>query len=159
MQWSKLRSHLRTFVTPDLRKRIDFHLTNYRKLGEDANEFLITLDGQKVFSASYSRHNIASYIVARRTGLSQWGDGKEANSLEHILTEREIHAPTDITSSIRTYFDLDPQVALRSSDPILKALAIIDRRIGLRTLKSLEIADDEHSLVKTLYALRLESLD
>jgi hypothetical protein len=108
---------------------------------------------------SYSHHNIANYVVSRRTGLSAYGDGSDAKKVDDILTKHEIHDPSAITSSIRTYFDLDPQVALSSSDPILKALAIVDRRIGRRTLKSLEIADDEHSLVKTLYALRLESLD
>jgi len=159
MQWSKLRSHLLTFVAPGLRKRIDFHLINYRKLSELANEFLITVDGQKAFSASYSRHNIADHVVRRRTGLIGYGDSSNAKKVDDILAAHEIHAPCDITSSIRTYLDLDPQVALSSNDPILKALAIVHRRIGRRTLKSLEIADGEHSPVKTLYALRMESLD
>ncbi len=71
----------------------------------------------------------------------------------------EIHDPSGITSSIRTYFDLDPQIALTSADPILKALAMIDRRIGRRTLKSIKLNENEHSLVKTFYALRMESFD
>jgi hypothetical protein len=36
---------------------------------------------------------------------------------------------------------------------------MIDKRIGKRTLKAIEIADDEHSLVRTLYSLRMECLD
>jgi hypothetical protein len=159
MQSSKLRSHLLTFVTPGLRKRIDFHLINYRKLSERANEFLITIDGQKAFSVSYSRHNIANYVVSRKTGLSAYGDGPNAKKVDDILTKQEIHDPSAITSSIRTYFDLDPRVALTSTDPVLRALAIIDRRIGRRTLKNIELADSDHSLVKTLYTLRMECLD
>jgi hypothetical protein len=159
MQWSKLRSHLRSFVAPELRKRFDFHLINYRKLSELANEFLITVDGQKVFSASTTRHNIEQYQLSRWTGLITYGTGEDARKAEDIFTKREIHAPPDITSSIRTFFDLDPRISLSSSDPILRALAIIDRRVGRRTLKDLELAKDEHSLVKTLYTLRMESLD
>jgi hypothetical protein len=159
MQWSKLRSHLREFVAPSLRKRVDFHLITYRKLSELANEFLVTIDGEKVFSASTSRHLHAEYFVTRRSGLLAQGDGPDPQKVEDSLTRREIHAPTDITSSIRTYFDLDPQIALTSTDPILKALAIIDRRIGSRTLKSIELPENEHSLVKVFYALRMESLD
>jgi hypothetical protein len=159
MQWSKLRSHMLTFVAPGLRKRIDFHLIVYRKLSECANEFFITVDGQKTFSASTSRHNIATYVVTRTTGLIGYGDSSDARRVDDILSKSEVHAPTDITSSIRTYFDLDPHVALASSDPVLKALAIIDRRIGRRTLKSMELTDTEHSLVKTFYILRMEGLD
>ena len=159
MVWSKLRSHLREFISPTVRKRIDFHLIKYRKLGDATNEFIVTIDGDKVFSASYSRHNIATYIKTRRTGLLAHGDGPEPNEVEKSLTQREIHAPQDITSSIRTYVDLDPQLALSSSDPILKALAMIDKRVGKRTLKTIELADDEHSLVRTLYSLRMECLD
>ena len=159
MQWSKLRSHLHEFVAPSVQKRIDFHLIRYRKLGDATNEFIVTIDWERVFSASYSRHNIATYIKTRTTGLLACGDGPEPYEVEKSLTKREIHAPQDITSSIRTYFDLDPRIALGSSDPILKALAMIDKRIGKRTLKAIELADGEHSLVKSLYALRMACID
>ncbi|MGP8252912.1 MAG: hypothetical protein ACLQHF_12830 [Terracidiphilus sp.] len=157
MQWSKLRSHLLEFVAPGVRKRVDFHLINYRKLSELANEFLVTIDGVRVFSASTSRHTIAQYVETRTTGLLAYGDGPDPKKVEDTLTQRETHAPVDITSSIRTYFDLDPHIALTSTDPILRALAMIDGRIGKRTLKSIELPEDEHSLVKILYALRMES--
>lgn len=157
MQWSKLKSHLFDFVDPELRKRIDFHLIKYRKLGDSTNEFLVYVDGVKIFSASYSRHNIATYVVTRWTGWQAYDDGKEPYFLEETLNKREIHAPVDITSSIRTYFDLDPQISLHSSDPILRALAMIDKRIGRRTLEALEISAHEHSLIWALYRLRMES--
>jgi hypothetical protein len=46
-----------------------------------------------------------------------------------------------------------------SSDPILRSLAMIDKRIGKRTLKTIELPDKEHPLVKTLYTLRMDCLD
>jgi len=159
MQWSKLRSHLLDFVAPSVRKRIDFHLTHWRKLGDSTHEFWVTIDGKRVFDASYSNRNIEEFVLTRTTGLIGYGDGPGPKKVDDILIGREIHAPSDITSSIRTYFDLDPLLALTSSDPILKALAMIDRRIGRRTLKSIKLRENEHSLVKIFYALRMESLD
>jgi hypothetical protein len=158
MQWSKMRSQLRSFTAPELHKRIDFHLINYRKLSELANEFIVTIDGRKVFAASTSRHNIATHVLTRTTGMLAYGDGPEPKTVDDLLAESEIHAPTNITSSVRTYFDLHPHVALTSSDPILRALAIIDRRIGRRTLAEMKVPDEEHSLVKSLYAVRMASL-
>src|SRR5580698_9227587 len=136
MQWSRLRSHLHEFVAPSVRKRFDFHLINYRELSELANEFIVTIDGERVFAASTTRHNIATYVKERTTRPASHGDGPEPNEFEKNLMRREIHAPKDITSSLRTYFDLDSRIALSSSDPILKAFAMIDKRIGKRTLKA-----------------------
>jgi len=159
MQWSKLRSRMREFLAPDVRKRVDFHLTTYRKLSELASEFWVTIDGERIFSASTTRNDIATYVLTRTTGLLNYGDGPEPRMVEVALSRREVHAPVDVTSSIRTYFDLDPRIALAWSDPILKALAMLDRRIGRRTLRAAKLADDERSLVRTLYALRMECFD
>jgi hypothetical protein len=158
MQWSRLRSKLREFVAPSVRKRIDFHLATYRKLSELANEFWVTVDGERVFSASVTRRNIESYILTRTTGLYGDFDGPEMRIVDDSLIVREIHDPFDVTSSIRTYLEIDPRLSLASTDPIMKALAMVDRRVGKRTLKNIELEDDEHTLVKTLYALRMDSL-
>jgi hypothetical protein len=154
-----LRARFLDFVAPSVRKRVDFHLITYRKLSELANEFIVTIDGEKIFSASTTRHNIAQYFETRKTGLLACGDGPDPKKVDDALTVREVHDPSAITSSIRTYFDIDPHFALTSSDPILKALAMIDRRIGRRTLKSIELPEDEHSLVKAFYRLRMGSLE
>jgi len=133
MQWSKLRSRMREFLAPDVRKRVDFHLTTYRKLSELASEFWVTIDGERIFSASTTRNDIATYVLTRTTGLLNYGDGPEPRMVEVALSRREVHAPVDVTSSIRTYFDLDPRIALAWSDPILKALAMLS---GLRSLQT-----------------------
>jgi hypothetical protein len=158
MQWSSLRSKLREFVAPSVRKRIDFHLTTYRKLSELANEFWVTVDGERVFSTSATRRNIESYILTRTTGLYGDVDGPEMRIVDDSLIAREIHNPFDVTSSIRTYLEIDPRLSLTSTDPIMRALAMVDRRIGKRTLKNIELEDDEHSLVRIFYALRSESI-
>ena len=47
--------------------------------------------------------------------------------------------------------------ALESQDPLVRAFAIVDRRLGKRTIAKLELVDSEHSLVKVFYKLRLGS--
>lgn len=158
MQWSKLRVDLLAFVAPKLRGRIDYHLTTYRKLSEQAHEVWITVDQQRVFCASYSRHNIAEHVLEWKRGIRPWDEGKEGKAAEDILTSREIHDAGDVVSSFRTYLDLDPQIALTSTDPILRALAMVDRRIGARTLREIQLADKEHSLVRRFRDLRVETM-
>jgi len=55
------------------------------------------------------------------------------------------------------YLDMPIKAALRSSNPFIRSLAIIDRRVGKRTLEELKIGDHEHSLVKKFYRLRMST--
>lgn len=53
MMWSKLRKKFKGFITPDLRERIDVHLTCYHDAHDDYGEAWITLDGKKIFGGGY----------------------------------------------------------------------------------------------------------
>lgn len=158
VQWSKLKTRLGALIDPGIRKRVDFHLTQHRKhydevsqrictCGNAPREIWITVDKLKVFSANYSEYQMEEFVF-------HWNNGVGHEEARHILACREIHDYQEVGDSLRAYLDLDPHEALRSQDPILKALAIIDRRIGKRTLRSLVVGEDEHSLVRLLYCLR-----
>ena len=60
---------------------------------------------------------------------------------------------------MRAYLEMPVQLALKSANPFIRSLAIIDRRVGRRTLEELEIGDSEHSLVRELYRLRMQALE
>jgi hypothetical protein len=59
---------------------------------------------------------------------------------------------------MRAYLDMPVQLALKSRNPFIRSLAIIDRRVGRRTLEELEIGEDQHSLVQEFYRLRMKAL-
>ena len=131
---------------PELRKRVDFHLTNYREYGSRGHEVWITVDGEKVFSASYADYMISENVLQREKGLRTFAEGKEGNVAHDVLTRAEIHDASITVYTFREYLDSDPQDALVSNDPVLKSLAIIDRRMGQRTLAKLRVGRSEHSL-------------
>ena len=157
MQWSKIRTRLRACVCTELRKRVDFHLTNYREYGSNGHEVWITVDGEKVFSASYCDYMISENVLQRDKGLRTLAEGKEGKIAHDVLTRAEIHDASITVYTFREYLDSDPQDALVSTDPVLKSLAIIDRRIGQRTLARLRVGKREHSLVRKFYTLRLSA--
>jgi hypothetical protein len=152
MQWSKLKSRVKSFVCPELQDVIDFHVTQYRRAHSWISESWITINGERVFDCG-SR----TYFMASRLELGRRIQAKEATAWEIVkntLAEQEIHEPEEMGSAMREYLDLSIEEAICSTNPFIKALAIVDRRIGKRRLKELEIDDDEHSLVKAFYDLR-----
>jgi len=149
MQWSKVKSRVKSLITPELQDRIDFHLTSYRGSHDGADKVWITIDGKRIFSCKHYQHEWASF-AAYRSGLR----GDEVKS---VLREVQIHSPEDFGTAMRLYLTMPVTVALSSPDPLIQAFAIVDRRIGKRSLAKLDLSNCKHALVKAFYELRCDS--
>ena len=147
MQWSKLKARVKEFICPELKDRIDFHLTSYRKSHDGADKIWITLDGEKVFTCNHY-----AYEFGERELVGS--EGKNLEGAKDFLNENEIHKPKEFGDSMRNYLDMPIEEALQSANPFIKAFALIDRRTGNRTIEKLQISDSEHTLVKVFYNLR-----
>jgi hypothetical protein len=148
MQWSKLKSRVKERICPELRDIIDFHVTSYRRAHDDVEKVWITVNGEMIYSIKYYSYHRA-IAEAFFCGLS-------GAAIRSVLREIEIFQPKDFGNALRSYLDLPIQDALASSNPLIKAFAIIDRRAGKRTLAKLEVSDSEHPLVRTFYSLRVD---
>ena len=149
MQWSKLKSRVKSLIAPELRDRIDFHLTSYRASHDGADKVWITIDGKRVFSCKHYQAEWASYLAYRR--------GLRREEVKSVMREAQIHSPGDFGNAMRLYLTIPVTVALISDDPLIKAFAIVDRRIGKRSFAKLDLSDCEHALVKAFYKLRRDS--
>jgi hypothetical protein len=119
---------------------------------------LITIDGERVLCLSYRRFCRESdgWFASVRGGFGAVPSSAETEWSP--LQSDEIHPPQQLVAAMRAYLDIPVKSALKSENPFLRSLAIIDRRIGMRTLESLEIGEDEHSLVKEFYKLRMSAV-
>ena len=115
MQWSKIKTRLRSLVTPALRSRVDFHLTVYRSHHNDhgstckcskGRELWITLDRVKIFRANYCKYAHEVFVMWRKTGVSPWDHGPRQDEASRDLVRRELHDPSDIVSVLRGYLDV-----------------------------------------------------
>ncbi len=153
MLWSKLRSKVRQFICPELRDRIDFHVTSYRGSHDEAEKDWITIDGEPALTASWYQH--------QWYGWPRDAKGRFDPTTEYprdIDRERnEVHRPADIGDALRSYLDMPITDTLESDNPFIRALSIVDRRTGKRTLQAMSISPQDHSLVQAFYRLRTGS--
>src|SRR5690606_2732221 len=145
MQWSKLKTRFRAFICDELRDRIDIHVTSYRESHDGAGVVWVTLDGKKLIDFEHYR-----FEFAEREGYHR---GLAGEQLEQWLSSQEIHGPRSIGTAMRTYLDMSIDEALTSTHPFHRAFAMIDRRLGKRTLEKLQVEESEHSLIRTLLEL------
>jgi hypothetical protein len=159
VQWSKLKSRVKAFICPELKDRIDFHVTQYRAAHSWISESWITVNGERIFdcgSRTYARE--AAYELLSQKELLSDVEREDGDwNIHEVLKRREIHEPQHMGDAMRAYLDLPIDEAVKSDNPFIKALAMVDRRIGKRTIEKLEIDNSEHSLVKAFYELRCAS--
>ena len=170
MNWSQLKKQLHGLMTPDLRDRVGIHFTRYRQAhDEDYGRGWITLDGEQLLDASdfrylFAENDEATISEARAAfpGSQAWSDHSgtvTSRSVRHLLGTRGVYSRGGFFDLLYEYIHSPINQSLASPYPLVRALALLDRRVGRRTLERLVVTETEHPLIHRFYALRLSAID
>ncbi len=150
MIWSKLKKVVQGLLADSLQRRMEYHLTRY---GPGVSYFMargwITLDGQEIYNFSTIKQ-----IRQYHDETGNWWPEKE--NLEKLHND-SIFSRDDYVDSLEEYVLLDINDALSSSNPLVRAFAMFDRRVGKRRLKTIKLSDDELPIVKNFYHIRCKA--
>jgi predicted enzyme related to lactoylglutathione lyase len=127
MVWSKLKERFESQVATPLRGRLRVHVTRYTKSAMDVGRGWITLDGREIVSVQIP--SFYSFNFQFRTETLDFG------------------------KAIYEYLSLPIEEALASSDELIAGFALLDRRVGKRTLAKIK-ADQLHAFARILYDVR-----
>lgn len=164
MKWRKVQSGLRIRLAPSLFKRLDYHQARYRHTREEVGRVWIEFDGREIASFDTNSYGRARFEIA--TSL------REANQLRPVGspdTERAFRDADDVAQDLlrrdgrlddyraleemEAFLSMSVESALESSSPLIRALAVLDGRVGKRRL--LRIAGEpQHPLVGAALAAR-----
>ena len=173
--WSGLRKHLENeFLCPKLRGRVQYFLTHYHGAPDDYGRIAIRVDRKE-----YLRGNPYAYYgkgyaaienqIKYQSGVPQreWtprGTLYEAENfeVEDYVRNLAIHDGVfeiyNITDAIRIYIQSPISVSLEHDDPIVRLFAVLDYRVGKRTLLRLaDTIEDQPQWLQFFYHLRLEA--
>src|ERR1700677_1651696 len=102
MQWSKLKTAVRALICPELRGRVDFHVSRYhgRRSGR-ARIGQISIDGEKILDLSYDRF---CYYGDGWFAFAPAGPGDVEWRWSPKQTD-EIHPPQQLGGPRRAYRD------------------------------------------------------
>ena len=168
MRWSKLKSSLDDLRAPALRGRVALNQARYRYTREEVGRIWITVDGREVASFDTStyvrrRAELGDDLFEIRRTETPGRAPDHATYLEADNRAREIlrragqYDDYEALVDLEAYLSLPIEEALASPSPLVRALAVIDRRVGKRRLRALRIGRVEHPLVRELYRLRCEA--
>lgn len=161
--WSGMRKYLEQEMLADsLKGRIRYGCTRY--VGMDScHIFEMCIDGVQV--KRFSWETVNTYFI--NSGFSQnpnpSGIGEYWAEFWELLEKYPIDQRTEYTDeefckALEIYRNQDIQESIRSLNPIVRMFAILDRRVGKRTL--VKIKDEAEAMpdwVKQFYNLRCEA--
>ncbi len=150
MIWSKLKKLVQGLLADSLQGRVEHYLTRY---GPGVSYFMargwITFDGQEIYNFSTIKQ-----IRQYHDETGDWWPERE--SLEKLHNE-SIFSRDEYVDSLEEYVLLNINDALSSSNLLVRAFAMFDRRVGKHRLKTTKLSDDELPIVKNFYQIRCKA--
>lgn len=111
------------------------------------NRGWITFDQKEIFSCSTIKSAVELH---QSTGVWYSHDVQVINSLHR----QGVFTLNDFDEALDAVVLLKIEDVLASGNPLSRALAMFDRRLGKRKLEAITVSDEECSVVKDFYLIR-----
>lgn len=134
--WSGMRKYLeQEMLARSLRGRVRYHCG--APIEGEAGLFAVYVDGCCVRHYSMDGMASALYQGGKPTDMEAFWRGYW-HAAEHVpASGRDAHDELEFAGALRAYRMLDIAASLTSDDPNVRMLALLDRRVGKRTLTRL----------------------
>jgi hypothetical protein len=156
MRWSSIVRNFEPFLAPALAGRIRFHATRYRGAHDGEGRGWITLDGQQIASFESLPYLVRTFGLSTELETLGEAPGPAWDRAIEIAHREGLFYLWDFQTAVAGYPSLSITSALTDPDPITRALAMLDRRLGKRRLAAIDLTS-EHEIVRTLHDLRCEA--
>lgn len=167
MKWSQLKKRIEDNFAESVKGRVEIWATRYRKAHDQEGELWITIDKERVLSMGSLKYQKELYETATRLQNERSCKDHQASEqrdsyrqthadAERMLSENEIYDPLDFLQILHRFLTMGIDEALTSPDPLVRALAVLDRRCGKRRLKTSN-PSGESSFVAKLYLFRCQA--
>lgn len=161
--WSGMRKYLEKEMLADsLKGRVRYGCTSYAGM-DGCYIFEICVDGKQI--KRFSWETVNSYFLDQgyTDNKNPCGIGEYWAEFWTLLERYPLEARTEYTdeefcAALEAYRNLDIQESIHASNPLIRMFAILDRRVGKRTLHRLkEEIDAQPQWLKQIYAIRFSA--
>lgn len=155
MIWSKLINQLQGMLCKELSGRVKFISSTYRKQHDNPGRVALIIDDEEIIDMSTLKWS--NEMVNRISQRSEGNYSEKYDEVERELAEEGIFPQWDFYKAAHEYLTLNIEEAINSSNKIINILAVMDRRVGVRTLIKLKDKfKDDLDVIKYIINLRLE---
>lgn len=161
--WSGMRKYLEEdMLAPSLKGRFRYNCTRY--IGMDMTHiFEIYIDNNLFKQFSWETLNTYFINQGYKTESNESGIRKYWNGFWDLVYEIPINTRTEYTDdefceALEKYRNQSIDISINSDNPLIRMFAVLDRRIGKRTLNKLKSTVAlQPKWLQEIYNLRIES--
>ena len=161
--WSGMRKYLeQEMLAHTLQGRLRYGCTAY--VGMDGcHIFEVCIDGAQVKRFSWETVNTYFINNGYSTNSNPTGIGEYWNDFWHLMDKYPLDKRTEYTDdefcqALEVYRNQSIQDSINSQNPLVRMFAVLDRRIGKRTLiKLYEVVEEQPEWLRQFYLLRFHS--
>ncbi len=158
--WSGIRKKLeQDYLCTALRGRIQYFATSYSKCPDHEGRSAIRLDGKEILKSSYYEYYIAASEAQQKIQALPCFDGKiHWKEVCQMALDNGDFDQSFFYSAFDEFDNQSIELSLKSSTPLVRVFALLDRRLGKRRLIALrEKMENELEWVRFFYNLRMEA--
>ena len=156
--WSGLNKQLNEYLYDSLRKRVSYFLTRYHAVHNSYGRASIKLDGKDIVVFSwFDMYKQDSDINEQWEKTGVWDN--EVLNLKEKWEQEGTLSDWDFLQAATDFLQMPVADALVSDNCLIRIFAILDRRVGKRTIKKIqesEIYKTYPEWVQQFYELRFE---
>lgn len=161
--WSGMRKYLEEeMLAKSLKGRIHYGCTSYKGMDGD-RIFDVWIDSEQI--KRFSMETVNSYFIKNGYtlnknpfGITEYWDEFWKLMNKYKILEREEYTDREFCDALATYRENDIQNSIFSPNPIVRMFAILDRRIGKRTLQKLKFEiENQPPWLQEFYKLRINT--
>jgi len=148
-------------LCPELRGRVSYFLTRYHDVHNAYGRAAVRLDGKELVCFSWIEQYHQEKVVAEAMGQQPESEYEQVRQgLKSKWNKYCIYCEMDFLDAVLRFRSMTIQEALRSENAIVRVLAILDRRVGSRMLRRIDVErvyESEPEWVRQFYELRLNN--
>ena len=155
--WSGMRKYLeKEMLAKSLKDRVRYNCTTYKGM-DGCRIFEVCIDNG--YKKQFSWDTLATDLHKKGYEKQDITWDMLADYIENNSPEiRDAHICREFCDALASYRKRDIKFSLQSDNPIERMFAILDRRVGKRTLEKLkEVYDEQPDWLKPFYTLRFEA--
>jgi hypothetical protein len=159
MIWSKLKKQIESGFADELKGKIQIYLTTYANSQSFMGRGWITYNGIELSNFSNNETfmihgSYSNELCDKSPGPPSHQPINNSDRIVGNLVEKGEFSKYDFGGSCWEFINMTIKDAQTSKNPLLRTLAILDKRTGKRSLSMLE-KTESHPLVKKMIAIRL----
>jgi hypothetical protein len=165
MPWSRLKKQVESRFAASMVGRVELRATSYRHTHDGEGRGWITLDKEEIHNfctlSFWIEQGTLLQGIRAANNATDFRDPAQRAEYHHayeqvdeILEVRGVRSKEWFENSLKEYLSMTLEESLASKNFLHRALAVIDKRLGKRRLKTLELSSGEHALVRRFLEFR-----